>query len=255
MIVSGGRLRLPADQRRAASVVECQYCGEELPLNGSVCTACGKEVEQYFLTEEVRGSRVSKLTREIPVVRRLPSPRRQVGFTGRGKTAAIIIGLVAVIAIAVFAAMALSGGESKPENAEEVVDRYYEALEKSDFAKMKSYFANAFQPTREEPAEIEKTVGETKYHVIGPDVRTVSEDKREVIVEIESLQVKYTKPNGGTGRHTLSTDVLQPLHLKQPNLRMLVRVMNEGSGWLIADRPMNGWSAENLWLIGNPGPL
>jgi len=233
--------------------MECQYCGEELPLNSAVCTACGKEVEQFFLTEEVKESRVSKRTREVPAARRLPSPRQQVGFTYRWKTAGMIVGLVAVIAIAIFAAMALSGGESKPENAEEVVDGYYEALEKSDFGKMKSYFANAFLPTRDEAAEIENVVGETEYHVIGPDIRTVRDDERGVLVEIQSLQVKYTRANGGTGSHTLSTDVLQPLHLKQPNLRILVRVINEGSGWLIADRPMNGWSAENLWLIGEPG--
>lgn len=235
--------------------MECQYCGEELPLNSEVCTSCGKEVEQFFLTEEVRGSRLSKLARETPIVRRLPSPRRQVGFTGRWKTVGVIMGAVAVIAIAIFAAMTLSGGESKPENAEEVVDGYYEALEKSDFGKMKSYFANAFLPTREETVEIEKVVGETRYQVIGPDIRTVREDEREAIVEIQSLQVKSTKPDGVTVKHTLSTDVLQPLHLKQADLRILVRVMNEGSGWLITDRPMNGWSVENLWLIGEPGVL
>jgi len=233
--------------------MECQFCGEELPLNSAVCTACGKEAEQFFLTEEVKESRVSKRTREVPAAKRLPSPRQQVGVTDRWKIAGVILGALAVIAIGIFAAMALSGGESKPENALEVVDGYYEAMVKSDFGKMTSYFANAFLPSSEEAAVIEKAIGETKYQVIELDTRTVSEDEREAIVEIESLQVKYTNPNGGTGTHTLSTDVLQPLHLTQPNLRMLVRVMDEGSGWLLTDRPMNGWSAENIWLIGKPG--
>lgn len=233
--------------------MECQFCGEELPLNSAVCTACGKEVEQFFLTEEVKESRVSKRTRVIPAAKRLPSPRQQVGFTDRWKTAGVVVGAVAVIAIGIFAAMALSGGESKPENAMAAVDGYYEAMVKSDFGKMKSYFANAFLPSSEETAEIEEVMGETRYEVIELDIRTVREDERGALVEIESLQVKYTNPNGGTGTHTLSTDVLQPLYLRQPNLRMLVRVMDEGSGWLIADRPMNGWSAENIWLIGKPG--
>lgn len=185
----------------------------------------------------------------------MPSPRQQVGFSGRWKTAGVIAGSIALILIAIFAAMTLTGGEHVPVNAEEAVSGYYEALARSDLSGMESCFAKAFLPPVRDMKGIEEVVGETTYRVVGPNLRTVSEGAGEATVEIEDVQVDYTNPDGETVKHALSTDVLQPLRLKRPGIRVLVRVMNEGDGWFIADRPMNGWSAENIWLLGQLGTI
>ncbi len=47
-------------------MLECPFCGCELPLNVEICPDCGCEVDRFFLAEQVLESRVRKRTFDIP---------------------------------------------------------------------------------------------------------------------------------------------------------------------------------------------
>ena len=45
---------------------ECPVCGKDLPFNSCECDSCGYQADQFFLTEQVMTSRVSKRTFDMP---------------------------------------------------------------------------------------------------------------------------------------------------------------------------------------------
>lgn len=242
--------------------MDCPVCGEELPLDSAICSACGNRADQFFLTEEVRTSRVSKRTMKVPSQKRSPTPRKEGRDIAAWKITvmtAAVTGLALTLVAVVFM---MIGGKGKPQTPEEVVGGYYEALSKGDFGAMKSLFAGGFLPRAEQAEAVENAVDETRYEVTGPDLRTLTDDGKTARVAIQSLQVKTSVIQGLRIKTSLGEedpvvhDVAEALKIPQRqnhNLLLVVNLVNEGGGaWMIADRPMGGWLPENLWLIGEP---
>lgn len=47
-------------------MLECPFCGCEIPLNVEICPDCGYEADRFFLAEQVLESRIRKRTFDIP---------------------------------------------------------------------------------------------------------------------------------------------------------------------------------------------
>jgi len=69
------------------------------------------------------------------------------------------------------------------------------------------------------------------------------------LVAIDSLEVQVTA-GGATGKRSIA-ELKQSLVGSQTGKGVVVRLTNTSSGWKISGRPLKGWSAENIWLIGN----
>jgi hypothetical protein len=225
--------------------MDCPVCGEEIPLNQSECPNCGEQVDRFFLTEEVEGSRVRRKAGEVEKAPTEPSSQARKRPLERSRLVAVIIAVVFLLALAVLALLLLVGGGGVPDTPDGVVNAYYEALQKSDFETMKSYFANAYLPTGQEQDRLASGVSKTDYAVTGPSLVVLADEGKSARVAIEALQVKESSP-GGTVRHDLSRDVLQGLHSTDPEARIVVELSRDSGIWRIVERPYGGWQAENL---------
>jgi len=228
--------------------MECPICGEQVPLNAEACPLCGNPAEQFFLTEEAESSIARQQALELPYIPRrafalepLFSRRTLIiaGFTG----AAIIAGVVVLLSF-------LYGGKSPGSTPEQPIRLYYDALSGKSLDDMLSLFAVKYQPKVLERTGVGDALANDNYSVSGLVTRTLEKDDRKARVVLEAVRVTVMKP-GGKVDLSLVADVIKPLQEQDPDLLIIVNVVKEAGAWKIADRPLDGWAPDNLWVVGH----
>lgn len=241
--------------------MECPICGEDIPLNSRVCGNCGNEVDQFFLTEESKASRLSKRITDEAARQRYRVPRGQkprVGFfeglrIGTWKRYALIALAVAiVVGVGLGAYLMLASGGSKVENSPTgVIEAYYEALSNNDVGGMLSLVTSGFQPTADQRIGISSAVENSTYEISGPVLQVQDENPTAAVVEIQDLNVQIKNAGGDTIQRSLA-EYMRPLLEKEPGSIMVVKTSRVGGKWMIADTPVGGWEAGSEWLLGEP---
>ena len=230
--------------------MECPICGETLPLSSKICASCGNEYDGFFLTEEVDSSALRRSVTNVKPPRQ-PSalkPRSRAPLSAR--TIWIIVASVAAVVIAVAAVIVfVPRGQTAAGSPAAAVNMYYQCLQKGDSAGLFSLFENAYQPMEGARASIKAALAANKYVVSGPVTRVVLSGEDTALVAIDSLEVQVTA-GGATGKRSIA-ELKQSLVGSQTGKGVVVRLTNTSSGWKISGRPLKGWSAENIWLIGN----
>jgi hypothetical protein len=226
--------------------MQCPICGETLPLSSKVCEACGNEYDGFFLTEEFDSSDVRKRVTSEAARRKQPSALKP----GRPPLDPKIIWIVAgvVVAVAVIGAllyffMPQSGGA--PSKPEATVSKYYDYIKSGDAEGLFSLFEPGFLPTAPDRAAIQAALSANSYAVKGPQVTVLKKDKATAVVEIEGVEVDVTPKAGGPVKKLTLVDA------NGAPMVSVVELSNNGNGWKIMGRPVNGWSPDNLWLLGD----
>lgn len=231
--------------------MDCPICGEQIPLNARECAECGHTVDRFFLSEEVDTSRVRKRVMDSGAPRKEPSALkpsrpplsdRKMLILG---AAAVVV--VVIIIIVVFLVTRGHGGAGSPEDA---VRGYYDALQNRDFDGMLQYVAAGFQPTGNQKVEIRDAVIGGSWQFSDLNMRTMSGAADSVSVILNDLNATVRCGPKGEEKLSLVTDVIQPMQQQSPGSVIVVNVVNDGGVWKIAGRPLGGWAAENLWVIG-----
>ncbi|HEY5503304.1 MAG TPA: hypothetical protein VIJ97_08330 [Candidatus Anoxymicrobiaceae bacterium] len=229
--------------------MKCPICGETLPLSSNVCASCGNEYDGFFLTEEVKSSALRRSVAESKAPRQPAAlkPRNRAPLSSR--TIWIIVVSVAAAIIAVAAVLVfVPRGKTAAGNPAAAVNLYYQYLQKGDSEGLFSLFDPGFLPMEGARASIKAALSTNKYAVTGPATRVMSSDNNTALVAIDSLQVQVT--SGGNTRTLTLADRLQSLIGSQTGKSLVVRINNSGSGWKISGRPLNGWTVEDIWLVG-----
>ena len=230
--------------------MECPICGETLPLSSKVCASCGNEYDGFFLTEEVDSSALRRSVTNAKPPRQPAAlkPRSRAPMSARSIW--MIVGSVAAVIIAVAAVLVfMPHGQTAAGSPAAGVNLYYQFLQKGDSAGLFSLFESAYQPMEGARASIKAALSANKYVVSGPVTRVLTANEDNALVAIDSLEVQVT--SGGTTRKLTVADLKQSLVGSQTGKGVVVRMSNSGSGWKISGRPLKGWSAEDIWLIGN----
>jgi hypothetical protein len=225
--------------------MECPICGETLPLSSKVCEACGNEYDGFFLTEEFDSSDVRKRAAAEAAQKKQPSALKPGRPPLDSKVIWIIAGavvaLVAVGALIYFFVPNSAGAPNKPETT---VTRYYDYVKSGNAEGMFGLFEPGFLPTAPDRAAIHAALSTNSFKVTGPTVTVLSNDNGAATVEIKDIEVEVTPKAGGQAKKLTLVDA------NGAPMVSVVKLNNNGSGWRIAGRPVNGWAPDNLWLIG-----
>jgi hypothetical protein len=225
--------------------MECPICGETLPLSSKVCEACGNEYDGFFLTEEFDSSDVRKRVAAEAAQKKQPSALKPGRPPLDPRVIWIIDGAVAAVAVVgvlIYFLMPKSGGA--PNKPETTVANYYEYIKSGNAEGIFGLFEPGFLPTAPDRAAIHAALSTNTYKVSGPTVTVLANDNSAARVEIKDIEVEVTPKAGGQAKKLTLVDA------NGKPIVSVVKLNNNGSGWKISGRPVNGWAPDNLWLIG-----